>query len=292
MKELENLELESWKDLIEFPEYQISSLGRVKNKINGKINKGSINQAGYLLHRFYYYDTEGNRHTKDIRTHLLVAKYFVVNGDPSYHTYVHHLDGNKLNAQASNLKWVSKEDLLSQDKNISKKRSTGKPVCEYDLKGNLIRIWCSATAVSKIYPIAARTIHDPCMRKTKTAYGRQWRYYEDCKGIKISSVDLKPYDLNLLNQKIRSNLYNYKIEVPQEYLYQEDLEVDHTKNLETLIKHSPLTSLQRNTLRDAQNYILQLEDIICQLSSLSTQESLSKDIQQVIEHITNKNKHL
>ncbi|MEG0014296.1 MAG: NUMOD4 domain-containing protein [Cellulosilyticaceae bacterium] len=273
---------ENWKIINEFPEYEISDLGKVKNRINNKINSGSINAAGYRIHRFYFYDASGNRHMKDVRIHLIVAQYFVEN--EANKALLQFLDSNKLNIAASNLAWRSEEE---QPTDKSSKLS-GKPVCEYDLKGRLIRIWASATAVSKVYPISSRSIHDPCMYKTKTTYGRQWRYYETTKGMSIPAIQLRPYDLNILNNKLKSKAYAHVVEVPTAYLFNPNPIKNTKESLDQLITHSSLTALQKQDLREATAYIAQLEKAICKLVVHTKPSELPEELCLLIERLHEK----
>jgi hypothetical protein len=71
-------------------------------------------------------DREGQRHWASgvTRTglfhssniHTLVAKAFVENPNPDLYTEVHHIDGDKLNNNADNLKWVTRQENLGQPK--------------------------------------------------------------------------------------------------------------------------------------------------------------------------------
>lgn len=282
MKMSEFLVQENWKIIKEFPEYEISDLGKVKNRMNNKINSGSINSAGYRIHRFYFYDLSGNRHMKDVRIHLIVAQYFVEN--EANNVLLQFLDSNKLNIAASNLAWCSEEEQSSEKSG----KPIGKPVCEYDLKGRLIRIWISATAVSKVYPISSRTIHDPCMYKTKTAYGRQWRYYETTKGMSIPAIQLRPYDLNILNNKLKSKVYAHVAEVPNAYLFNPNPIKTTKESLDKLIMHSSLTALQKQDLREATAYIAQLEKSICQLAKHTKPSELPEDLCLLIKRLHEK----
>lgn len=273
---------EQWKIINEFPEYKISNLGQVKNIVSNKINNGSINPAGYRIHRFYFYDTQGNRHIKDVRIHLIVAQYFVENDDPEHKTHIDFVDKNILNIVSTNLRWCSPKELPPCNKRNRTSKLSGKPVCEYDLKGRLIRIWINAIAVSKVYPISARTIHDPCTYKSKTAYGRQWRYYETTQGQSIPAAHLRPYDLNLLHNKLKKKTYHHEAEVPKKYLFNPDPIVTIKDALTELITHSSLTPLQKQDLRQANTYINQLEEIICQLAK---QTELPEELELLVENL-------
>ena len=52
-----------------------------------------------------------NRNTVTVRVDRLVAEAFVDNDDPINKTEVYHIDGDRLNNHANNLKWVTKEDM-------------------------------------------------------------------------------------------------------------------------------------------------------------------------------------
>ncbi len=75
--------------------YMISSEGRVKNK-NGRVSEpwGQENEYGWVTIKSRAY-----------LCHRLVALTFVEN--PDNKPVVHHVDGDKKNCRASNLKWVS-----------------------------------------------------------------------------------------------------------------------------------------------------------------------------------------
>lgn len=93
--------MELFKIIKEFPQYQISNLGNIKNK-SGKIltiGKRKSN-SGYIQIRLskngkYYYRY----------LHRLLAETFIENNN-KYRT-INHIDGNKLNNKLSNLEWAS-----------------------------------------------------------------------------------------------------------------------------------------------------------------------------------------
>ena len=99
-----------WKDVDGYEGiYQVSDLGCVKRvfhigedgrKLPEKILKGGLYTNGY---KFVCLRKKGK--TQNIMVHRLVAKAFVSN--PSDLPCVNHLDGNKLNNNATNLEWCT-----------------------------------------------------------------------------------------------------------------------------------------------------------------------------------------
>lgn len=108
--------MEEWKLIKGYDRYEVSSEGNVRSiaytkenqgrlyNHSSKLIKGVVNKNnGYL--QYMIYDNEGKPHLK--YAHRLVAEAFLpppVNGEK----YVAHLDKNKLNNNASNLKWKFK----------------------------------------------------------------------------------------------------------------------------------------------------------------------------------------
>lgn len=94
------MNIEIWKDIKELNNlYEISNLGRIRNKKTGTIRKVFDNGKGYysimikLTHKSY-------------KVHQLVAKYFVPN--PNNYSCINHIDGVKTNNNANNLEWCTR----------------------------------------------------------------------------------------------------------------------------------------------------------------------------------------
>lgn len=97
---MNNIELETWKDVIGYEGlYQISSLGRVKNN-KGKILKLKTDTNNYLSIKL----SKLNR-KKYHSIHRLVAIHFLPN--PQNYPCVNHKDEQKQNNCVSNLEWCS-----------------------------------------------------------------------------------------------------------------------------------------------------------------------------------------
>lgn len=93
---------EIWKEIIDFPNYKISNLGRVIVIKTGLYKK-------FRLYNGYYYVNLSNK-TKNVCNivHRLVAIHFIPN--PENKPQVNHKDRNKLNNCIENLEWVSQSE--------------------------------------------------------------------------------------------------------------------------------------------------------------------------------------
>jgi len=72
---------------------------------------------------------------------------------------------------------ITSKDIRERQKEILKKKK-GKPVIQYDLEGNFIQEWISATEAERITGIQRRNIGAVCNKKRKTAGNFIWKYKE------------------------------------------------------------------------------------------------------------------
>jgi hypothetical protein len=96
--------METWIQIEDFPNYEVSNHGRVRNR-TGKVLKQHYhsNYLGVGLSK------GGKIHTKD--THRLVAISFLPNPDGK--PQVNHKDGNKDNNHSSNFEWVTAAETIA-----------------------------------------------------------------------------------------------------------------------------------------------------------------------------------
>lgn len=80
--------------------YQVSSKGRVRNTLTGKILKSRVKKTGYVELQLGY-----SHNRKFFLVHRLVAKAFVEN--KCNKREVNHIDNNRTNNDVENLEWVT-----------------------------------------------------------------------------------------------------------------------------------------------------------------------------------------
>lgn len=91
---------EIWKKVSEFPNYSVSNQGRVRHDKRNHMRKIFIDKDGYEI-----VSLQKNGKPITRRVHKLVALAFVPN--PLNKPCVDHIDTNKLNNNADNLRWVT-----------------------------------------------------------------------------------------------------------------------------------------------------------------------------------------
>ena len=95
---------EIWKDVPDFEDcYQISNMGRIRRKLKSgyAIRNPYFDKNGYL--KFDFHDKPRVARKKSV--HIVVAKVFVDN--PNNYCEVDHIDHDRSNNAASNLRWVT-----------------------------------------------------------------------------------------------------------------------------------------------------------------------------------------
>lgn len=104
--------------------FWLEDTGRLRNAKTQRWLKGGINK-GYHFYSLYF---KGKQYI--LYTHRIVAEYFLSNSNPEKNTIVHHLDGDKLNNNYLNLKWVSPSEHNQTIKDLNQ----GKTVKEHQKK--------------------------------------------------------------------------------------------------------------------------------------------------------------
>lgn len=97
--------MEEYRDIADFPHYQVSNLGNVRsNKRQGQILKPSADVKGYYALVLY------NNAKFCKRIHRLVAETFIPKVEGK--NEVDHIDRNKQNNCVENLRWVDRSQQM------------------------------------------------------------------------------------------------------------------------------------------------------------------------------------
>jgi len=167
---------EIWRDVIGYEGlYQVSNLGNVKS-LNYRYQKTERiikpRDAGRGYYKVMLY--KDCKHEERL-VHRLVAQAFVPNPENKHH--VHHLDGIRNNNRADNLQWVTGSEHGIID-GRGDRLNMRRPVCQFDLKGNLIAEFPSAWEAQRQTGIWQQNISHCCLGKyhLKTAGGFVWKF--------------------------------------------------------------------------------------------------------------------
>lgn len=173
---MSNTELEIWKDIENYPDYQVSNYGNVKSL---KFGKERILKLGKNKDGYYVVYLCKNSKDKKHRVHRLIAQAFLTN--PNNLPCVNHKDENKENNCISNLEFCTQEynaNYGTRNERISKTNS--KPILQLSKSGNIIlRKWGSAVQASNQLNIDCGSIGKCCKGKLKVVGGYRWMYYKD-----------------------------------------------------------------------------------------------------------------
>ncbi len=146
---------EVWHDIIGFPGYTVSSIGRIKGP-HGTLLSMHDNGQGYLTVRL---------RGKHRYVHRLVATAFIENSLNL--PEVNHKDKNKQNNCVENLEWCTRD--------YNAKHGCNKPVIQV-LDGTVITRYTSIVEAETITGVKQSNIVQVCKGRGKTAGGFEWHY--------------------------------------------------------------------------------------------------------------------
>lgn len=209
------MEEEIWKAIQDYPNYDVSTFGNVRNNKTKNMLKLTLNSSGYL--RCNLSNQYGN---KTFTIHKLVALCFIDNiyNKPT----VNHKDRNKINNNVNNLEWSS-----YSEQNIHKRKSTKLRI--HSLK--ILRICCQTNTTLEIYDSlmmasvwvinnnlskAKKNCHKSVMSKISavinektncnTSFGYKWKLQEDTPN---ENENWKQISLNLTKGNSNYFISNY-----------------------------------------------------------------------------------
>ena len=164
---------EIWKDIKDYPNYQVSNLGNVKSlnyNHTGKeklLKKCSLNkEKKYLVVTLYNGDRKRNH-----KIHRLVANAFIPN--PEGLPHINHKDENPENNVWTNLEWCDQK--YNNNYGTHNERSA-------ITRGKTVRCietgeeYTSVSHAARATGICRTVIGDCCNGKAKTAGGYHWEF--------------------------------------------------------------------------------------------------------------------
>ncbi|UMQ40549.1 NUMOD4 domain-containing protein [Chryseobacterium sp. Y16C] len=188
---------EEWKTVEDFPNYAISSFGRLKslerwtflpNKTKGKKEPEMIMKLvivkqsnQYLQKNFYQFhctlSSDGKKHRKSMAR--LVYYHFVEKFDYNdYNIKIAFKDGNSLHLHYTNLEKISHSESRYRTFQSNRARNRNaiysQPVSQYDIDGNFIAAFDSMYSAEKVAGVGCESIMDAAHGVFLTAGGYRW----------------------------------------------------------------------------------------------------------------------
>ena len=177
-KVFEDME-EIWKEIPGYEGlYQVSSLGRfkalsrVRKGIYGnRIYKERLLSPKVNFDRYYYVTLTKEGKKTSYRAHRLVALAFL--GDSNL--VIDHIDGNPLNNEVTNLRYVSQAENVSNPNTIYKQY---KPVIQLSMDDTVIAEYPSVMSAALAVGAYKYGTHigQCCNGKRATAYNYKWKW--------------------------------------------------------------------------------------------------------------------
>ena len=176
---------EIWKPIEGYEgQYEASNTGYIKSierdvlrkdgqKYHRKerILKTWVDRCGYLQVSLY----DKKRKKKTCKVHRLVCEAFHENTDNK--PQVNHINENKTDNRAVNLEWcTAKENTNHGTRNERSAKTQSKPVMQYTLNGELVKVWQSTNEVERRTGFSCGNISLAANGKYKQAYGFIWKY--------------------------------------------------------------------------------------------------------------------
>ena len=159
---------EEWNTINDYPNYEVSNTGKVRNRGTGRILKPYNNRGGYLS--VVLMSPKGER--KFCLVHRLVAMAFIPN--PHDYPQVNHMDGNKDNNCVENLEWCTCRMNIKHAREMGLIDHYKTPVAQIDRHGHIVAVFESLWEAFMITGINAGCISLVMRKKRRSAGGYNW----------------------------------------------------------------------------------------------------------------------
>ena len=172
-----NEEMEEWRKIKGYKDYEVSNLGRVRSFKKGvRVLKPGSLRRGY---KSVTLSREGVG--KSFRVHRLVGMAFLplIKGK----TQINHKDGKPWNNELNNLEWCNASENVLHSFRVLGKYVTNraKLLNQYTLDGKLVRQWKSMAHAEREGGFSFKNISDVCRKRgTRVSHkGFKWQFALD-----------------------------------------------------------------------------------------------------------------
>lgn len=173
--------MEKWKKISEYPDYEVSNLGNVRN-LKGKTLSPFLINSGYPTVTLY---VEGKK--KNLLIHRLVGFEFCEGYVEGY--TINHIDANRENNRSDNLEWVTYkeniQDMINRGKYCSENarkiaiKSNRTKVDQLTEDGDIIRTFNSIEEACVEVGAHPTKVTAVCRGDRKRTVGYRWRYSDN-----------------------------------------------------------------------------------------------------------------
>ena len=108
-------EEEIWAECVDYPAYEVSTFGNVRNSATGTLMKPKFTNSGGYAQVHFRIGVE-SKNGKYESVHRLVAKAFCPNDNPEEKYMVDHINRDRKNNYYKNLRWVTPKENYQNSK--------------------------------------------------------------------------------------------------------------------------------------------------------------------------------
>lgn len=175
---------EIWKSIPRYNgAYLISNFGNMKSAerlcyhgdkpwlVKERLLSKVVGHSGYIEYQVTY-----NKKHRSEKAHRLVAEAFIPN--PEGKPFINHINGIKTDNRVENLEWcTNQENILHAYHHRLIERC--KRIAQYDLEGNLIKIWETSGDIERAGIATKSHIWEACHGKRSQHHGYVWKQLID-----------------------------------------------------------------------------------------------------------------
>ena len=158
-----------WVEVCDYPNYEVSENGVIRNKNTKYIMKPKHHHNKYLTVCL----TKSVGKYENVLIHRIVAKAFIPN--PNNYNIVNHKDENPANNKAENLEWCTQKQNCNYGTRNSK-ISYSRQIPVVKIGKDCITIYGSGTIAAKLCGVGQTSISQVVTHKRKSLFGDIWRF--------------------------------------------------------------------------------------------------------------------